>query len=394
MARKGMPRTIAAFIKRLFGHYDGVYHFFKKIMYFCISFIRFFRIITPVDLVYRIFPARAPMDAGYVTKVNSRGITGLAFYSGKEPVKVDLLVDGKVINSTWSTQKVFFPSCYAGLTTGFYFPMKQIWQYILRGRKIEVLADGFPLRYRAGPGSGKTIPNRGVKRLSGKSIAELVSEGRLINKFGRIQGPRNESSQWASRVIGNYNELNEIFERLTGKSLFAFYGVLLGYAREGGVLAHDMDLDLAYFSEETDPDAVRREFKSITKKLIDAGITVKPHTYKLQFGGRGLSVTPCWISSGIFSSTFGYAGDGFSVKSSDIIPLKSVEHKGYKLLLPGNPAAVAKYLYGHGWKYPDPGWKWLSEYKNRPEILAARLKESDLKDLGKLVSSISNDGGV
>ena len=46
---------------------------------------------------------------------------------------------------------------------------------------------------------------------------------------------------------------------------------MLGYARDNGVMAHDCDLDLAYFSEKTTPSEVREEFFEIAEKLTKKG---------------------------------------------------------------------------------------------------------------------------
>jgi hypothetical protein len=394
MAKNGPAELLSTWGKRLFGKNEKAYTFFKKMMYAVIGFFRRFRVLTPGDIAYRIFKPDSTLYTGYITSVHSQGISGFVFTAGQEPVKVELLIDGRVINRSWSIQKIFYPSLYAGSSSGFYFPMNRVWRHLSRGQKLEILADKRALRYKAGPGRGKPIPNRGARRLADKNILDLIGSGKLITKFGRIQEPANENDQWAAKVFGNYSKLNSIFKKVTGKSLFVFYGVLLGFAREGGILAHDMDLDLAYFSELTDPEAVRREFKDIAEKLIDSGITVVPQTYKLQFGGKGISVTPCWISSEGFSCTFGYVGGTTSVRRSDILPLKRAKHKEYDLLLPNDPVAVARYLYGSGWEYPDPGWKWLPEYKNRPQILVGRLKEKDLRDLNRRIEARRNAGGA
>lgn len=395
MASKGIRAKVAAGIKKSFGKHEAVYNLVKKIVYGCLSVFKFLGILSPVDLAYRFFPPEAPLDSGYVTKVDKLGISGLAFRSESEiPAVVELLVEGKVINRTSATQKVPFPTFYAGSSIGFYFPMKHVWPCILSSQSIEVRAAGKSLQYGAGWGRGVHLPNKGVHQIVGKGIIELIGEGRVITKFGRLQSPRQESRAWAEKAFGNYGILNDTFQKATGKSLFAFYGVMLGYAREGGVLAHDMDLDLAYFSEMDTADKVRMEFREITEQLIAAGVTVVAHSYKLAFGGLSLSLTPCWIANGCFSTTFGFVGDGFTVTREDIFPLSVVEHDGFELLLPHDPKAVSAYIYGHGWKYPDPGWKWLPEYKNRPEILAARLSQSDLAYLRGLSAGSTKADGV
>jgi len=395
MASKGFRGKVSAGIKKGFGKHETAYTSIKQAVYKLFSLFGLLRVLSPADLAYRIFPPEAPLDGGYVTKVDKLGISGFAFRSESAiPAVVELIVDGKVINRTSASQKVPFPTLYAGSSSGFSFPMKHVWPSILRSQSIAVRSTGINLRYGAGRGPGANLPNKGVTKLDGKGIIELVEEGRVITKFGRLQVPRQENRAWAEKAFGNYGILNEIFQRTTGESLFAFYGVMLGFAREGGVLAHDMDLDLAYFSEMDTAEKVRVEFREIAGKLIMAGVTIVAHSYKLSFGGLSLSLTPCWIADGCFSTTFGFVGDGFTVTKEDIFPLSVAEHDGFELLLPHNPQAVSAYLYGYGWKYPDPGWKWLPEYKNRPEILAARLTEADLAYLRSLSAGPVKADGV
>ncbi len=244
----------------------------------------------------------------------------------------------------------------------------------------------------------KVIPNFG--RMSDKHIGtekdiiKLIELGRLINKFGRIQVPRNTNKGWLNKVISSFSPVNEIFKKNYGKQLFVFYGGLLGFARNGGLIAHDCDLDLAYFSEETDPDKVRIEFYKIAEQLAfeyKGEMTFSDN--KINFTKMRQSVTPVWINRNEeFSCTFAYVGDNFKVIKDDIIPINTIEYEGYKLNLPANPENIVKYIYGRGWKYPDPGWKWLIEYKTRTPIFRARLSSSQVKNSIKLHQEKINKG--
>ena len=358
----------------------------------CISIIREkIRILSLFNIVYYLYPINLSGIGGYVTNVNRKGISGIAKgIDGDEPVKVELFVDGKIINTTWASQKISYPLLYAGEKIGFFFPMKYVWKYISEKQKIEVKAEEVPLRYRAGkPDSGKyALPHVKRKADGKRNILDYISSGSVITKFGKVQTPKNTNKKWENKVFGNYVELNKVFEKKIGKSIYLFYGCLLGYAREGGIMAHDNDLDLAYFSEKSDPSAVQKEFYEITKKLTDCGLDVIPVYYKILFKGSGLSITPTWISEdGEFASTFGYVGDGFSVEKKDILPFKKYHQGDHNIYLPAKPENVARYLYGKGWKYPDPGWKWLAEYKNYPHVLKARLTVRQVKDLKKLAGN-------
>ncbi|MFH2115517.1 MAG: hypothetical protein ABIJ86_13525 [Spirochaetota bacterium] len=394
MAKKGIIGAIASWLRLHLGGGSVVFRVIKAVGYFLVRLWGLINRITPRNLAYDLFPPQTPDFPGYVTVVDRNGISGVAFRTIEaEPAMVDLLLDGVRINRTWASQKATFPNRYRGCEDGFHFPMKRVWSQVPRTEKLEVIVGSSPLRYGAGPGLGPVLPNLGPKVIKGKSIIELSAAGFLITKFGRIQEPVNGTGPWVDKTFGGYVELNSIFEKVTGNSMFAFYGVMLGYAREGGVLAHDMDLDLAYFSEQSSPEKVKSEFLGIARKLVEAGLDFVPHSYKLQFRRYNLSLTPCWISDGKFSCTFGYVGGDFAVSRSDILPLRTVEHGKYQLLIPNNPQVVAAYLYGRGWKYPDPGWKWLPEYKNRPNILAARLSDADLKELEALATAIKTQGG-
>ncbi len=344
------------------------------------------------NFAYYFYPINPPEKPGYVTSAGRKGISGFAIGSEKDvPSKIELLVDGNVINTTYAAQKIYSPSKYYGEFTGFYFPMKHLWNLIDKKQKIEVLAEGKPLRFRAGKNGEAVIPNLGKlgtnEKKSEKNIIDYISEGNLINKFGRLQPPRNKNIEWTTKVLSSFIYVNQLFEKYFKKQLFVFYGGLLGFAREGGIISHDCDMDLAYFSEETDADKVRDEFYRIAEKLIRECSDLVISVSKINFTKMKVSITPAWITpDGDFACTFAYVGDKFKVTREDILPLKKTEYEGYELNLPANPVNVVKYLYGRGWKYPDPGWKWLIEYKLRPAIFKARLTSSQVKKLNKIIS--------
>jgi len=103
MAKKGLLGFLSSSMRRLFAGHEELYRVLKKIAYFWVSLFSTLRIFSPRDLAYRLFPPHPPWDAGYVTKVTKSGISGIAFSSGGEPAKVELYVDGQLINRTWSS---------------------------------------------------------------------------------------------------------------------------------------------------------------------------------------------------------------------------------------------------------------------------------------------------
>ena len=369
----------------------------RNFVLFLMTIFRKVRTFSIFNIAYFLNPIAPSIESGFVTKAGKKGISGIALGKDRNiPVKVELRIDGQVINTTYAAQKSYYPLKYYGEFIGFYFPMRSVWVHVENKQRIEVFVGGKPISYRAGIFSKKRIPNYGclsTKHLeTDKSIIKMVKKGQLINKFGRIQLPRNINKDWSAKVISSFTLLNKMFEQKTGKQLFVFYGGLLGFARDKGIIAHDLDFDLAYYSEETDPVNVRSEFYRMAKDLaVEYVGEINFSDNKINFTKMKLSVTPVWINSnGEFSCTFAYVGDNFKVVKEDIVPVQKIEYEGYELNLPANPENIVKYIYGRGWKYPDPGWKWLTEYKTRTPIFRARLSSSQVKKLNEIAAEKNN----
>ncbi len=317
---------------------------------------------------------------GKILKVNNNQIIGWAVELDKdEPVEVELRVDDFTINKTYATQK------YKDRNIAFRFPMTQVWNHLRKGQILSVHVKNSKLKFPDG-NSEFEVNQDGAK--CSKNILDKISSGYVINKKGIIQKHWDTNMKWTERILPEYEKINESMKREFGKSLFVFYGTLLGFAREGDIMVHDTDLDLAYLSNETNPEKITEEFYVISKYFIKTNQVTVPFTYKIQLPGRGISITPCWFTDTVFYSTFGFVGDGFEVKLSDIIPFKKVMLKGYEVLEPNNKIKVAQYLYGVGWKYPDPGWKWKPEYKSRPITQKARLTDYQVEVLKELKCSL------
>ncbi|MFT4010988.1 MAG: LicD family protein [Nocardioidaceae bacterium] len=56
---------------------------------------------------------------------------------------------------------------------------------------------------------------------------------------------------------------------------FICYGTLLGAARNGRIIGHDNDVDLAYLSRQADPVDVMRKSSRIERLLTDKGWVVR-----------------------------------------------------------------------------------------------------------------------
>jgi len=327
---------------------------------------------------------------GKVSKVSEKEISGWCFAPGDPtPLEVVLLLDGVEINRTWATQKIQ-GGIYKGRWIRFRFGMSTIWDHCAPGQKLSVKAGDNFLPFQ-GNEEFDVLPPVGEK--SPDHITDLLEQGWIINKFGKVHQPRLSSPKWKKRTHDQFTTIFNTLQDEFGLECFALYGVCLGFAREGAMIAHDLDLDLGYLSNHTQPAKVRKEFEEISRHFISVNPVANPFSYKLQFPGYGISLTPAWFDeTGQFNTTFGFVGadqpDAHLVRH-DIVPAKLIPWFDDKSVsLPANPVRVARYLYGPYWMYPDTGWKWFPEYRDRPEIARAKLTDRTVRKLQKLKTSL------
>jgi hypothetical protein len=316
---------------------------------------------------------------GQVERINDQWIWGSAYNNkSSEPVRVTLELDGHQINETWALQfNARNPEIRDGHTC-FAFGMTEIWQYLRSGQRLRVLAEGKPLPVASQGGRKWFYVDRDGARSGKVDVVKSVAEGMLINKQGKLQPKVEEDDRWEELILPEYRRLYETFTNELGIVPFAFHGALLGVARTGTMIPHDLDLDLAYLSEHDDPEKVRAEFYEIQNRALDFHPYVGPTDYKLRIIGYGMSMTVCWFSKdGELYNSYGFVGEG-DLTRPDFEPFKEVSLKGFDVAVPANPEAVSRYTYGRYWRYPDPGWRWFNRYKTRPDTLASRLSKEQV----------------
>ncbi len=323
---------------------------------------------------------------GRVTKVNQQEITGWCYSpTSPEPLEVVLLLDGVEINRTWATQKTQ-QGVRRGKWIRFRFGMSSVWEHMRPGQKLSVKTGDHYLAFQGETQFDVVEPEA---EISDTHITEMLSAGWVINKFGRLHQPRLSNPKWKAKSHKHFSQISDALRSEFGLECFALYGVCLGFAREGTMMRHDLDLDVGYLSSQTRAQKVQEEFEAISRYFISVDRVANPFAYKLQFPGRGISLTPSWFDSdGTFFTTYGFVGvddPADQLQRSDVVPAQTVPWFDDKTLtLPANPAKMARYLYGPYWMYPDTGWKWFSEYRNRPEIAAARLSDQTVTALQAL----------
>lgn len=183
-----------------------------------------------------------------------------------------------------------------------------------------------------------------------------------IDKMGHLTRSFEATSEEIKREIleGTQVVIRELRERC-GVEAYLGYGALLGAVREGGMIAHDSDTDVCYFSRHTAPADIIRETHRIERELKGLGWSL------LRMSGGDLKVL--WpLSDGrrchidIFSSFV--IGEAFyvlgnrsgSLDLDDLLPLGTVQLDGYEFPAPRHPEALLVYWYGESWRVPDPAF--------------------------------------
>lgn len=183
-----------------------------------------------------------------------------------------------------------------------------------------------------------------------------------VDKMGHLTHSFESTSDDAKREILEATQvvIRELRERC-GVEAYLGYGALLGAVREGGMIAHDSDTDICYFSHHTTPvDIIRetyrieREFKQMGWDVLRMSAADLKVVWPLS-DGRGIHID-------IFSS-FLLSGELYILGEKrgpfdldDLLPLGTVTLDGHEFEAPRNPEAMLVYLYGEGWRVPDPAF--------------------------------------
>lgn len=201
---------------------------------------------------------------------------------------------------------------------------------------------------------------------SSEERVEFVDEAGIpvmIDKWGLIQRPfSGRGEAVVTEMMDVTEQIIDILRDELGIECWLAFGSLLGAAREGRVIAHDSDVDLAYLSEHHDPAAVNQEMYAITRALRTHGLRVVNKT--------GAFVTVIFTAADEATgsvdvySTF-HLGELLyetatvraPVPRSAILPLGRLSFEGRMLPVPADVDAMLQVSYGPSWRTPDPSFR-------------------------------------
>jgi len=199
---------------------------------------------------------------------------------------------------------------------------------------------------------------------SPERIVVADDEGRplSVSKWGELVEPFEAAGEGAiASMLDLTAQALEVLRDHCGVPSFVTYGTLLGAVREGKLLGHDDDVDIAYLSPHRHPADVMRESFAIQRTFHRLGWHVRRFSggflqvSRLAPDGRvrPVDVFTCFHTLGRFYQLFAVGAD---LERSAIVPVGSVTLEGRRLPAPADPAALLEATYGAGWRVPDPGF--------------------------------------
>jgi hypothetical protein len=268
----------------------------------------------------------------------------------------------------------------------FRFNMKpDILRVLPRKVKLGIGSEVGYLQHRNG---GLTYRN---PRLAGNAkIFRLLSTTHFLTKKGTLKRKLDGDERWKSAALSAYTHFRNYFEGRFGYKPYIICGTLLGYHREGDFIAHDDDMDVAYFSDRTDPKGVKEELKEIVLQLISDGYDIKlarkPGFFKPCVNGFWFDVFPMWSDRGclwMMNTTRQRA-------SPDIIlPLNTGNFKGVDVYVPRNTERYIELEYGPNWRIPDPGYRSVAERGTADYLSESCMSMDEVKDLHTRVKKLA-----
>lgn len=222
--------------------------------------------------------------------------------------------------------------------------------------------------------SGRELDAKEVRFGRSRERVELVdARGRWLamTKWDRL-GPVLEGREEIGHVLlENARRLVEDLQA-DGHDVYIVGGTLLGIVRDGALMAHDDDVDLAFYCRAENPIDVGLASYEMERALLKRGHTVVRHSLahlEIEFFNEDgepdhyVDIFTGFFHEGLYCQPFALRGP--EVVASDLVPVRSYEVDGVELPGPPNPQAWLNYAYGSSWRVPDPTFKFITPRETR-----------------------------
>ncbi|MBA3233279.1 MAG: LicD family protein, partial [Propionibacteriales bacterium] len=185
----------------------------------------------------------------------------------------------------------------------------------------------------------------------------------VVDKWGFIQhsfddrGPEDRA-----RLVDVAEQILQVLAKDCDLPAWVAFGSLLGAVREGGMIGHDSDVDIAYLSKHENPVDVAREMFAVSRALRAADMSVATRTGSFcavtppRSQGRWLPPIDVYACFYVGDTLYETASVGQPIPREAVLPLTTVQFEGRALPAPADPEVMLEASYGPNWRIPDPAF--------------------------------------
>ncbi|WP_395656138.1 LicD family protein [Nocardioides sp.] len=197
----------------------------------------------------------------------------------------------------------------------------------------------------------------------------------ILDKYGRLTRPLSaEDPDSVDAFLGQVDALLTTLREEAGLPSFICYGTLLGAVRNGRLIGHDNDVDVAYLSDQRYPVDVVREGFHVERVLREHGWHVRRGSgsrinVRIEHEDGSHRFVDVFAAHWVDDRLYMPQDTGFDIPPEQILPLTTVELHGRPFPAPADYEQLLALTYGPGWRVPDPSFKyetplWLSRRLN------------------------------
>lgn len=196
----------------------------------------------------------------------------------------------------------------------------------------------------------------------------------VIDKYGKLIRPlSSDEGSVLDELMDHTEGILASLRDTAGVPAFIAYGTLLGAVRNGRLIGHDNDLDLAYVSRHSYPVDVIREAFRVERALIADGWNVRRGSgarmnVRLDLADGSTRFVDVFTAHWVEGVLYIPQDTGFRLPEETILPLTTVELLGRQVPAPRDYEALLAATYGEGWRTPDPSFRY-----HTPDWLARRI---------------------